>query len=385
MKILHIITSIDKGGAENHVVSLIEAQRKKNNSIGIFYSKKGSYWKTYLKSLGVFVNQPYFINEKFFFLRLIKFFFDLIQLRRIITKYKPDILHAHLPYMELLGFFCIFLLKKKPKLIISKHVDNIFFNGSEGQKRSFLGSFFAKLIATRTSKFIAISNSVKKFLVSDFVGIDKKKVKVIYYGLDKLPYSKTTKSDKKNFLKLNKIKKDTIIVGCIARLVPQKSLTTLFEAIALYKKDNKKKIKLVLVGKGFLKDNLKEYANRQNIQKDIIWIDFLDDVKTFYNSIDIFALSSLYEGFGLVFLEAMLCKKPIVSTNVSAISEVVANDINGILVPVKNSYKMKNAFLTLSKKNTRINYGLRGYQRVKTEFTVKKMYNETNKIYKLTN
>ena len=80
MKILHIITSIDKGGAENHVVSLIEAQRKKNNSIGIFYSKKGSYWKTYLKSLGVFVNQPYFINEKFFFLRLIKFFFDLIQL-----------------------------------------------------------------------------------------------------------------------------------------------------------------------------------------------------------------------------------------------------------------------------------------------------------------
>ena len=46
MKILHIITSIDKGGAENHVVSLIEAQRKKNNSIGIFYSKKGSYWKT---------------------------------------------------------------------------------------------------------------------------------------------------------------------------------------------------------------------------------------------------------------------------------------------------------------------------------------------------
>ena len=384
MKVLHAITSIDKGGAENHVVSLIEEQKKNNYLVEIIFSKKSNYWKSYLTSLGVFVNQPNFTNESFFLLRLIKFCFDLIKLRRVIINFKPDVLHAHLPYMELLCFFCLFLLRKKPRLIISKHVDNIFFKGSEGQKKSLIGSFFAKLVATKTFKFIAISNSVKNFLISDFVGISKKKIKVIYYGLDKLPQSKITLSDKKNLLKFNKIKKNTIIIGCIARLVPQKSLTTLFDAIALYKKNSKKNIKLILVGKGFLKDDLKEYSNKQGIRENIIWIDFLDDVKTFYDSIDIFALSSLYEGFGLVFLEAMLCKKPIVSTHVSAISEVVINNISGILVPVKNSYKIKDAFLKLDKKRVRIIYGLNGYKRVKTKFTVKKMYTETHKVYELT-
>ena len=383
MKVLHAITSIDKGGAENHVVSLVEAQKKNSYSVEIFFSKKSVYWKKYLTSISVYVNQPKFTNESFFFIRLIKFCFDLFQLRGIIIKYKPDILHAHLPYMELLCFFSLVLLKKKPKLIISKHVDNIFFKGSEGQAKSLVGSFFAKLIATKTFKFIAISNSVKNFLVSDFVGISKKKIKVIHYGLDKLPHSRVSPSDKKNLIQFKKIKKDTIVVGCIARLVPQKSLTTLFDAIALYNKHSKKNIKLILVGKGFLKKELKEYINKKNMRGDIIWINFLDDVKGFYDSIDIFALSSLYEGFGLVFLEAMLSKKPIIATNVSAISEVVKNNISGILVPVKNHYKMRDAFVKFEKKKIQIKYGLRGYKIVKTEFTVKKMYKNTHEIYKL--
>ena len=383
MKVLHVITSIDKGGAENHLVSLIEAQKKNGYLVEIFFSKKGGYWRKYLTSIGVYVNQPKFTNENFFFIRLIKFCFDLLQLRKIIIQYKPDILHAHLPYMELLCFFSFILLQKKPKLIISKHVDNIFFKGSEGQTKSLIGSFFAKLIATKTFRFIAISNSVKNFLVSDLVGISKEKIKVIYYGLDKIPHSRVTSSDKKNLILFKKIKKDTIVVGCIARLVPQKSLTTLFNAIALYNKHSKKNIKLILVGKGFLKNELKRYASKKNIESDIIWVNFLDDVKCFYDSIDIFVLSSLYEGFGLVFLEAMLCKKPIVATDVSAISEVVKNNISGILVPVKNHHKMRDAYIKKKKKNMRINYGLKGYQIARTEFTVKKMYKKTHEIYKL--
>ena len=78
MKVLHAITSIDKGGAENHVVSLIEEQKKNNYLVEIIFSKKSNYWKSYLTSLGVFVNQPNFTNESFFLLRLIKFCFVCI-------------------------------------------------------------------------------------------------------------------------------------------------------------------------------------------------------------------------------------------------------------------------------------------------------------------
>ena len=67
MKVLHAVTSIDKGGAENHVVSLIEAQKKNNYSVEIFFSKKSAYWKKYLISIGLKVNKPKFTNESFFF------------------------------------------------------------------------------------------------------------------------------------------------------------------------------------------------------------------------------------------------------------------------------------------------------------------------------
>ena len=52
-------------------------------------------------------------------------------------------MHAHLPYMELVSFFAMHLSSHKPKFIISKHVDNVFFKGSEGQK-NIIGSFFSK-------------------------------------------------------------------------------------------------------------------------------------------------------------------------------------------------------------------------------------------------
>ena len=201
--------------------------------------------------------------------------------------------------------------------------------------------------------------------------------KVIYYGIDNLNLlSNNRKKFKPPYIKKNK---NELILGCIARLVPQKSIDNIIRSI--YELKNKK-VKFFIVGKGPLKNNLIDLAKSLKIENQIFWIDFVDDVKKFYNSIDIFVLTSHYEGLGLVFLEAMLCKKPIICSNSSAMPEIVKNNYNGFLVEPNKPLLLSDTLKLLYKYSLRKKLSANGYFFVKKNFSTKKMYTQTLKLYK---
>ena len=377
MKILHAITSLDKGGAENHLSILSSEQAKKNNLVKIFISKNSFYWLKYLKRNKIKVIKSKYFNEKNLIYKLIKLISDIYSLKKILEKFRPEILHAHLPYMEIVSFFCIYLSSHKPKFIISKHVDNVFFKGSEGQKKNILGSFLVRIIAKKTLKIIAISKAVKFFLISSHVGLDPSKIKVIYYGIDNL--SLLSNTQKKYISPYKKKNKDEIILGCIARLVPQKSIDNIIRSIYELKNKN---VKLFIVGRGLLKNELVSLTKELKIENQIFWIEFVDDLKNFYKSIDIFVLTSHYEGLGLVFLEAMLSKKPVICSNLSAMPEIIKNNYNGLLVKPNNPILLSKSIKLLYDISLRKKLSFNGYLFVKKNFSVKKMYSETINVYK---
>jgi len=100
------------------------------------------------------------------------------------------------------------------------------------------------------------------------------------------------------------------------------------------------------------------------------------------NAIDVLALSSRYEGLGLVFLEAMAAAKPCVAPRVSAIPEVVEDGVTGILVPPDAPAVMADAFLALSDPALRARYGQAGYEKVSNRFTLERMAEQTLSIYR---
>ena len=106
---------------------------------------------------------------------------------------------------------------------------------------------------------------------------------------------------------------------------------------------------MIIVGKGPLKKQLQDLAIKLNVHKKIIWIDFLDRIQDFYEFIDIFVLTSRYEGLGFVFLESMLFKKPVIATNSSAMPEIVKNNYNGFLVPQNNTKILSKMIIKLKK------------------------------------
>ena len=376
MNILHLITSLDKGGAESSVAHLSLEQVKKNN-VSIFHTKKFSYWGKFLKKKKISIFNSKSFEKKSIVSKFIKLISDVLILKKIINQVDPDIVHVHLPYMEVLIYIYLFFKKKKFKLIITKHLDGNFFLGSSRKKKSFFGSLIVKLISMRSDQIIAISRSVKNFLISDIFKINIKKIKVIYYGIDLDFYFKNNKS---NILQ-EKNKNNSYTIGTMSRLVPQKSLTTLIDALSNLIKDGYADIKLIIVGVGPLKNMLVNYAEQKKVNKNIIWIDFIENLKFFYDKIDIFCMTSLYEGFGLVFLEAMAFKKPIVATNTGAIKEIIINKKTGILFSKKNSYQLSIAIKTLMKKKINKKIVNKAYAHLTNKFTLDKMYIETMKIY----
>ena len=211
---------------------------------------------------------------------------------------------------------------------------------------------------------------------------DKNKLKKIYYGFNFNDYqfSKNYKLKIKLFKKKFKIKEKDFILCNIARHVNQKSLDVLIKVFSKYSKKNINS-KLILIGKGPETQNLKKLSNELNIQKKLIWIPEYENIRDIISISNVFILTSKYEGLGLVLLEAMAEKKPILASKISAIPEIVKNNYNGILVKhgdVKEFAKKIEIFENTKKS---IKFGRNGFNFLKKNFNLDKMYGETKKIY----
>ena len=117
----------------------------------------------------------------------------------------------------------------------------------------------------------------------------------------------------------------------MGRLVKQKQVDLVINSFFELKK-KQKKVKLLIVGDGPEKQKLKELTFRLNLSKNIIFIKHQNKVGEVIKLIDIFCMNSKFEGLGLIMLEAMYFSKPIIAPSISAIPEVVKNEINGLIV-----------------------------------------------------
>jgi glycosyltransferase involved in cell wall biosynthesis len=123
-----------------------------------------------------------------------------------------------------------------------------------------------------------------------------------------------------------------VIIGNAGRLVRQKAQEYLIE-LAVELKKRKKHFKILIAGEGRLEYHLKELARSAGVEDCIIFLGFLEDMNSFYNAIDIFVLSSRWEGFGYAIVEAMGNSKPVVAFDVSSNPEIITDGKNGYLIP----------------------------------------------------
>jgi len=306
--IIHCITTIDRGGAENQLLILVKEQIKNGHDVTIIYLNGKAELESEFVQLGAIVSDLVARRNPLI---------QLVILNRYLRKYSC-VLHAHLPRAELM---CA-LAKYRNTLIVTKHNAEKFFPKSP----LLVSRFFSRLIMRKANHCICISAAVLNYLLLQKEILPTDKYSVIYYGMaDDLVESALALNQN---LKLHSLK----YIGTIGRIVTQKDYPTLLKAFSKYSVQNHEP-KLLVVGDGILKKNMQALANSLLIDSSVIWLGKLSSAYDLLINIDLFVLASKYEGFGLVLLEAMATNTPIIAAGNPAVLEVLGEEYPGLFIP----------------------------------------------------
>ena len=366
MEILHIITTLDRGGAENHLYMLCKGLKTLGYKISIVYLKGIGELKEVFENFGCKVIKI----DGDAFKRPLR---TLFKLKKIIAQLKPDILHTHLNKAEFFGNLAGFL-SKKPLIISTKHNDDKFL-----QKAIIrIGHF---LMSIPNDGIICISAHVEKYIKK--IGVwPKVTIKTIHYGIDAKGFESNIDNSLVPHFKTALSKGKLYLLGTVARLEEQKGLQYLIEAVS-YVSKKRNDFHLIIVGDGPLVASLKDKVKKLDIENFISFTGKRSDVPAVMKSLDIFILPSLWEGFGLVLLEAMAAGIPVIASNVSAIPEVIKHNENGFLVAPKNPDALaEKILLLLENKDLRRKMGINGQDRAHSYFHIERMIKETHNFYR---
>ena len=309
MKICHIITGLGFGGAERLLVNFSN-----------IHSKEHEVYIVYLKELTALVPElDPAITVKYIPLQ----WNTANKLKKYLAEIKPDVVHTHLGHADLLG---LWISRNKPyKLFCTMH--NIWFKWNQIDHFIFVAYRFLLNVWAKRTQVINISRVVQAHVVNT-LRVAPSRAHLLYNGIPALITDpKQASSDLYNELGIDKNQFNVLFVG---RLAPQKSITTLLLAASMLK-DKIQNLKVYIVGEGQLEQELK--AQCENLQLNHL-VDFRKPISSpekYFACCDVFVLPSIFEGMGIVLLEAFRAKLPVVVSNVEGPKELVKDKHTGLV------------------------------------------------------
>jgi len=328
IKLIHIITRLDKGGsAENTFLTLkgLDKSRYEVSLIAGPVEDPSQDRRNQIEESGVsYIQVPQLRRN-------INFFFDfpaLLKIRRLLKRDKPDIVHTHTSKAGLLGRLAA-RLAGIPSIIHTPH-GHVFF-GYFGALKTKMFVLLEKLASRITDKIIALTPREKADYLRYKVAEEDKLV-VIPSGIELHKCQYPPKEERSKLRRELGIPDRSAVVGTAGRLVPVKGSGFLLQAVGQVISEHPDTY-LVFAGDGPLRKNLAKDAVDMGLAKKIIFTGWRDDMARVLSVFDVFCLPSLNEGMGRVLVEAMALGKPVVASDAGGIPDLIIPGKNGILVP----------------------------------------------------
>ncbi|MFZ5554651.1 MAG: glycosyltransferase [Bacteroidota bacterium] len=310
------------------------------------------------------------------------------EIKKIIREFKPDIVHTHASKAGAVGRMAAFHCKV-PATVHTFH-GNVF-KGYFGPLRTSLVKKTERFLAKRTTAIIAISELQKKELVSDFRICAEEKVHVIPLGFDLSRFRENQEEKRKKFREKYLLGDDEIAISIIGRLVPIKNHRLFISAVCELQKKTNRKIRAFVVGDGECMNDLKGFCSENDVEFALpgekkpalitftSWIREADEVNA---GSEIIALSSDNEGTPVSLIEAQAAGKPVVSTRVGGVENVVNEGVTGLLSPSGEKEGLVQNLLQLAENESlRIKMGNEGWHRVESKYHYTRLVEETKNLY----
>ncbi|MBI5075474.1 MAG: glycosyltransferase [Nitrospirae bacterium] len=340
-KIIFVVPSLKGGGAERVATTLLESFRKSEPELELFLVLFG---EEVCGESGFNIRCRYLhVHERGSLLYTVfKFFKIIIQLARIFKEESPSAILSFMDYSNIVSIVGNYLSGKRARVVISVHTKLTALTrqySSDKWERS-LGVLIKRLY-NHADSVVAVSRDVADDLEKNF-GIDRNLIQVISNPFD----LKKIRCLSEEHVMENIFKGNIPIILSVGRLSSEKNVGCLVKAFSLLKADLK--AALVILGEGEEEQYLKQLCRDLGIEKNVFFLGYKDNPFKYMKRSTVFALSSFYEGFGNVIVEAMACGLPVVATrSYESIEDIIENDRNGLIVPVAEEKALADALLRL--------------------------------------
>lgn len=357
MNILHMIFTIEKGGAETYLFNILDNMAKDINFFVVCDHEGGNHKK---------------VKEKCNNIDIIKMRspFDFKAVKNIANYCKAnniDIIQTHFlreNYIAVLSK----IFNPKVKIIWTAHLM------AENNRKI---KFFNKLFSRFVDKIICVSHAVKSSLKKE--GISSEKLKVIYNGVDIDYYKPIENCTLKKELGLNK---NTLVLTTVSRFNKEKGHSFLMEGVKELK-NHIEDFKLLLVGSGEEEQFIKQKVEDYGLEESVLFLGYREDILEILSITDIYVSPSKSEAISFSILEALSSEKVVVATEVGGVPEIFEKGDMGILIPYGEPKKFVEAIIYLHDNNQVYEKKKANSRKVIIEnFSLDKMIKETLSLYK---
>ena len=365
MKVIHLISGGDSGGAKTHVHSLLQ-----------------NLTRTIDVTMVCFMEGPFAQEARELGIRTVvlpgrNLLRTYRTLKRMIREEGYEIIHCHGARGNMMGA----LLRRATGLPVVTTVHSDYRLDYLGRPFSRLSYGTINTIALRLLDYrIGVSDAMTDLLISR--GFDPDRLFTIYTGLDFTP--RTPALGREEYFRSVGLEADgdSVVVGIAARLNPVKDIATLVRGFAIAHQSCPK-LRLLIAGDGEQMDMLKKLSAELGVERQVCFAGWITDTDSFYHAIDINTLTSLSETFPYSLTEGARAALPTVASRVGGVPYLIEHGIHGLLFQAGDAEGLARCLVSLARDPTlREHLGQRLYQRAKADFSLESTLERQLTIYR---
>jgi glycosyltransferase involved in cell wall biosynthesis len=358
-RILHVIPTLDRSGAEKQLTLLAAGLPKERFEMRVCVLTRSGPLAAELDRAGI----PWTLIGKRWKGDPLAYW----KLRRQIRDWRPDVVQTWLFAANSFGRAAAFAAGV-PHVVASERSVDPWKAGWQFMVDRWL--------ARRTAAIVVNSSGVRDFYVRH--GLPERKFVVIPNGVS--PFAAATRTRSELLAEL-KLPEQARLIGTVGRLWPQKRVKDLIWAADLLKvvRDD---VHLLIVGDGPQRDRLERYRRQIRIEDRVHFLGHRDDVSQIMPHLDVFWLGSGYEGMPNVVMEAMASGVPVVATDIPGTRDLVQTNVTGYLVPIGDRAAFaKYTLRLLEEPALRPAFSTASQARVRDQFSVERMIERYVEFY----
>jgi glycosyltransferase involved in cell wall biosynthesis len=375
-KILFVISNLDVGGAERHLVQVLPRLAQKGFQLTVYTLSRKGKLAPVLEQVGIKVIEPWctacLCTLPKFLQKPLLLLSSTLSFCNQVVRFRPAIIHFFLPEAYLFGGLSSLFLGKRIR-VMSRRSLNCY-----QLKRPYLVKI-ERWLHPRMDAVLGNSQAVVNELHAE--GVAMERLGLLYNGIDFTPFENLP--SRSTIRKNLGISDGALLMVCVANLIPYKGHADLIRALGGVRSELPKDWMIALVGRDSgIENDLKDLAKSLGVGEHILWLGERSDAIAIYAAADIGVLCSHEEGFSNSVLEGMASNVAMVVTNVGGNAEAILNGECGIVVPARDPSTLGQAILTLAlDTDLRRSMATAGKDRVQQNFSLDTCVSRYSSLY----